>query len=103
MLGIFVIQISLHFKVTRRATCPSIILKVLDGLQPTDSGRIDVVRPGNVRLGLARLDAIQGFLPLVRRQLARAAELDAAGLSPLAALARASPDQLPLKLRQAAQ
>jgi hypothetical protein len=45
--------------------------------QPVDSGRIDVVRPGYIRLRLAIGKPLKRLLPLVRRQFARPAELDA--------------------------
>ena len=61
------------------------------------------IGPSNIGLRLARCESGKGLLALMGGQLARAAELDAAILSALAALAGASPDQLALELGQSAQ
>jgi hypothetical protein len=55
--------------------------------QSTDCGGIHVVAARHLRLRLARLEPLKRLLPLVRRQLARTAELDATSLRSLLALA----------------
>src|SRR4029450_8410125 len=68
-----------------------------------NGGGIDSVGPRNIGLRLASGKARNSLLTLVRCHLARTAELHAAILRPLAALARPGADQLALELRQATE
>lgn len=58
-------------------------------IQPSYCHRIDVVRSCDVGLRLASLKTLKGFAPLVRVELRRPSELDAASLSPLTTPVRA--------------
>jgi hypothetical protein len=60
--------------------------------QPPDGGGVNVVGPRNIGLRLASSEAPHGFLALMRRHLARAAEPNAPLLRSPAALARPRPD-----------
>jgi hypothetical protein len=60
--------------------------------QPPDGGGVNVVGPRNISLRLASSEAPHGFLALMRRHLARAAEPNAPLLRSPAALARPRPD-----------
>jgi hypothetical protein len=60
--------------------------------QPPDGGGVNVVGPRNISLRLASSEAPHGFLALMRRHLARAAEPNAARLGALAALASPGAD-----------
>jgi hypothetical protein len=60
--------------------------------QPTDRGGINVVGASDISLRLASGEVPHGFLPLMRRHLARAAEPNAARLGALAALASPGAD-----------
>ena len=73
------------------------------GSQPPDRGRIDVEAASDVGLSLTAGQPCKRFLPLVRRQLARATKPHATILRGLPALPCPSTDQLTLELRQATQ
>jgi hypothetical protein len=71
--------------------------------EPPNRRRIHAVGPTNISLRLASVEPGQRLLPLEGRQLPRPAELHAAILSSLAALARSGPDQLSFELSQTAE
>jgi hypothetical protein len=71
--------------------------------QPPDRRGVDVVGARDVGLRLTGIETVQGFPPLVCRQLARSPEPYAPFLGPLAPLARPGPDELALELRKTAQ
>src|SRR5437763_7603182 len=87
----------------RGASCRAAASCSSDLLQPADRGGIHVVGAGNGRLRLALLEALPCLLPLVRRQLARPAELHTPGLGAGAAVTGARADQPPFELRQTAE
>jgi hypothetical protein len=58
---------------------------------------------GQIGLHSAFRESLDGFFPLVRGQLQRAAKSHATGLCLLAAIVSTSPDQIALELGQAAQ
>ena len=71
--------------------------------QPADGRSIDSVGPRHIGHRLTSSKALQRFLALMRRHLARTSEAHAAILRTLAALACASADQLTLELGKPAE
>src|SRR5262249_36550103 len=69
--------------------------------QSFDRGLTDIIGPGQVGLDLTSSKALQYFSALVRRQLVRPAEADAASLGADATLISAFADQLTLELSDA--
>jgi hypothetical protein len=60
--------------------------------QPANRSGIDIISASDISLRLASGEALEGFLALMRRHLARSSEPNAPLLRSLAALARPSPD-----------
>src|SRR5256885_5331173 len=77
------------------------VLERAGSSQAANSGRADVEQPGNIGLRLALSDALERLLSLMRGELPRPTEANAALLGSLAALARPGADQLALELGQA--
>src|SRR5262245_15902352 len=73
------------------------------GCQSADRGFTNIVGSGQVGLDLSGSNAVEYFPALMRCQLLRATEANAARLGALAALTRTFADQLTLKLGQTAK
>src|SRR5262245_51346880 len=71
--------------------------------QPANRCFTDIIGPGQVGLDLTSSNALQYFSALVRRQLVRPAEADAASLGADATLISAFADQLTLELSDATE
>src|SRR5215469_4413423 len=74
------------------------VLERAGSRQSANRRGIDGIGPGHIRHRLARGKALQRLLALMRRHLARPAELDATVLRPLASFACPGADQLALEL-----
>src|SRR5262249_51894621 len=66
-------------------------------------GGIDIISAGDISLGLASGEPLDGFLALMRRHLARSSKPHAALLGSLTPLAGPGADQLALELSQATE
>src|SRR5207245_8619103 len=71
-------------------------------LQPRNGRMAHTIATRDIHQRLARLAPCQSLLPLMRRELVRAAKAHAALFGTLAAFTGPGADQLALKLRQAA-
>src|SRR6516225_943525 len=79
------------------------LLRCESRLQPRDGRMAHTVATRDIHQRLARLAPCQSLLPLMRRELMRAAKAHAALSGTLAAFTRPGADQLALKLGQAAE
>ena len=87
---------SSHLTVSPAEAAGHAVLERAGSSQAANSGRADVEQPGNIGLRLALSDALQRLLSLMRGELPRPTEANAALLGSLAAVARPGADQLAL-------
>src|SRR5262249_37754668 len=81
----------------------TMLLRCESRLQPRDGRMAHTIATRDIHQRLARLAPCQSLLPLMRRELVRAAKAHAALFGTLAAFTRPGADQLALKLGQAAE